>query len=341
MEYLHRNHRDIQQEPLSEDEIVRFISSKEKHRRFQEMIDFTSNGGKRVFWTEDCMPNEERIGVFLHPRFLPMVTHGHPHHEIKYIFRGRAALCINGQSLIMENGDFCFISPMVEHNCSIFDPDTLLINFEIRPEALRTVFQRVFQTRNAISNFYNSSGSAVQVGMPFLLCHTGEDTEIRDLVDLIYAYKGEMVRQGYGELTSEMLVEQMLLLLLERHKAAFSDGQNDLPESQTMFEILNYVRQNLGTVTLLELSQHFNYSESYMSRRIKQNTGFSFSELLRNARLDRAAELLRDTELPVSNIISEVGYAGKAYFYRSFQTKFGMTPIELRKKFRQGPDKER
>ena len=69
-----------------------------------------------------------------------------------------------------------------------------------------------------------------------------------------------------------------------------------------------------------------------MSRFIKRNTGLSFSDLQRNVRLDMAAELLHNTDLPVSAIIAEVGYTGKSNFYRMFQEKFGVTPAEMRKK---------
>lgn len=339
LEYVYQNQLDLKHTSLSEEEISRFLNTEGERSRFQTFVDLVmAHDGERVLRAEDCLDSEERIGVFLHPRFLPSVSHLHPYHEIKYVICGRVALAVNKQSMILEAGDFCFIAPMVEHSTAIFDPTTLLVNIEIRSEALRVVFQRVFQTENPISTFYNVS-SANKERFPILLCRTGEDTEIQDLLKLIYDYKAETVRQGHGELTGEMLVEQLLLLLLDRHSAAFSNGQNNLPQNHIMFEILDFIYQNLKDLTLTELSQHFNYSEAYMSRFIKRNSGLSFSELLLNARLDYAAELLRDTNMPVSAVISEVGYAGKAHFYRVFQTKFGLTPMKLREKFRPGVSK--
>jgi len=336
LEYLHRHQNEAGHPVLSEEELRCFFAS-DTERAYTQFMSFLelihSDGEEYVLETEKCMNRQERIGVFLHPRFLPSVSHKHPHHEIKYILRGKVALSAGGRSFMMEEGDFSFIAPMVEHSCPIFDPDTLLVNIEIRPEALRTVFQQVFQTENPIASFYNVSGMKKKK-IPVLLCRSGADQEVRDLVRMIYDYKAETVRPGQGEIIGEMMVEQLLILLLSRHNGDFSDGWNSIPHSHTMFEVLNFIRQNLKTVTLSSLAGHFNYSESYMSRFIKRNANLTFSDLLQNTRLDRAAELLRDTELPVASVIAEVGYTGKAHFYRIFQEKFGLTPAELRKKFR-------
>ena len=131
------------------------------------------------------------------------------------------------------------------------------------------------------------------------------------------------------------MVEQLLLMLLERHVEDFSDSWKKNTQGQEIYDILDNVNQNAKNLTIVALAQHFNYSESYMSRFIKRNTGLSFSELQRSVRLDMAVKLLHDTDIPVADIISEIGYSGKAHFYRIFQAKFGMTPAEMREKFRQ------
>lgn len=335
LEYLHCHQMPLEELSLTEEGLRRFLESSSPRacKQFLSLVEYALRKDKGyVLRTEECMNREERLGVFLHPRFLPQVLHKHPHHEIKYILKGSMVLSAEGQSFVMNEGDFCFIAPMTEHSGSIFDPETLLVNFEIRPEALRSVFQQVFQTDNPIASFYHLSGGKKKI--PVLFCHSGQDKEVRDLVRMIYDYKAEIVRPGQGEIIGEMMVEQMLLLLLDRHSGNFSDSAKAAPHTQAMYKVMDYMQRKLQTVTLSDISRRFNYSESYMSRFIKLNSGLSFSALLQGIRLDRAAELLRDTDLPVSSVIAEVGYTGKAHFYRIFQEKFGLTPAELRKKFR-------
>jgi len=50
-----------------------------------------------------------------------------------------------------------------------------------------------------------------------------------------------------------------------------------------------------------------------------------------NLRLEAAARLLKETDLPISEIIRDVNFSGECMFYRRFQQKYGMTPTEYRK----------
>ena len=329
LEYLHENQIDPRTTLVPEDLMQRFFLSDTEREIIQHLFH------EKAELSEENLGKGERVCVFLHPRFLPPLYHNHIYHEIKYVFQGSAALSVDGRSVVLDEGDFCFIAPGVKHSCSIFDENTLLVNIGIRSGELRTLFQRIFATENPISAFYNASGSE-KTKIPVMFCRTEDDAELRDLLKVIYDYKAETVRQGYGEQVGEMMVEQMLLLLIQRHGEDFSDGWKTIAHSREVFAILDYINQNARDLTLAGLAQYFNYSEAYMSRFIKRNTGLSFSDLQRNVRLDMAAEMLRDTALPVSSIIAEVGYTGKAHFYRIFQAKFGVTPAELREKFRSG-----
>ena len=53
-------------------------------------------------------------------------------------------------------------------------------------------------------------------------------------------------------------------------------------------------------------------------------------------RLARAAELLVETDLPVSEIISELGYENGSFFRKKFTERYGVTPYNYRKMMRRG-----
>lgn len=328
LEYLHQNDIDPRSAVLPDELMQKFLLSDEEQKNIRLLADIGPE-----LRASDSM-RDERIGVFLHPRFLPPIYHSHTYHEIKYVFQGTVALSVDGRSVVLDEGDFCFITPGTQHCCSVFDSKTLLINIEIRANVLRSVFQNVFATENPVSTFYNAAG-AKKSKVPVMFCRTDGDRELRDLVKVIYDYKAETLREGYGEQVGEMMVEQLLLLLLRRHAEDFSDGWRTIAHSREVFSILDYINKNAGSLSLAELARQFNYSEAYMSRFIKRNTGLSFTDLQRNVRLDMAAELLHRTDLPVGTIITEVGYTGKSNFYRAFQEKFGITPAEMRKNFHQ------
>ena len=60
-------------------------------------------------------------------------------------------------------------------------------------------------------------------------------------------------------------------------------------------------------------------------------TGKPPVEFIRSFRLDRAAFLLQKSDMTVSQIAYEVGFATPHYFSRSFKNKFNLLPSEYRK----------
>ena len=46
--------------------------------------------------------------------------------------------------------------------------------------------------------------------------------------------------------------------------------------------------------------------------------------------MDRARELIFDTDMPIGEIIRAVGYENESYFHREFKSRFGETPLAMR-----------
>ena len=67
-----------------------------------------------------------------------------------------------------------------------------------------------------------------------------------------------------------------------------------------------------------------------MSRVFKQEENITVDSYIENLRLSRALELIDSTELKISDIWSIAGFKNKQQFYRSFNSKFKMTPMERR-----------
>ena len=65
-------------------------------------------------------------------------------------------------------------------------------------------------------------------------------------------------------------------------------------------------------------------------RRIKSLTNFTPMELLKRFRLDAASKLLRESDIPVSDIAEIVGFCSLAHFSRSFKTVYGEMPSKYR-----------
>jgi ABC-type sugar transport system substrate-binding protein/AraC-like DNA-binding protein len=80
-----------------------------------------------------------------------------------------------------------------------------------------------------------------------------------------------------------------------------------------------------------DLAALMNLSRVQLYRKVKAVTGSSPVELLRNARLKRAYQLLLTTEKSVSEVAYAVGFTAPSYFTKCFKEEYGMVPGEVRK----------
>ena len=89
------------------------------------------------------------------------------------------------------------------------------------------------------------------------------------------------------------------------------------------------------SVTLHEAAKHFGYSTSHLSTLIKESTGRTFLQIIRDIKLNQACHALRETSLSNLAICELVGYESPEHFIRTFKKTYGMTPDEYRKKNRE------
>ncbi|GAB1416884.1 hypothetical protein MASR2M117_22900 [Paludibacter sp.] len=71
-----------------------------------------------------------------------------------------------------------------------------------------------------------------------------------------------------------------------------------------------------------------------MYRKIKAITGNTVVELIRSIRLRKAAEMLRETDFSISEILYDNGFTTPSYFSKRFFDMYGMTPKEYREQFK-------
>jgi len=119
------------------------------------------------------------------------------------------------------------------------------------------------------------------------------------------------------------------------------------PEGKSVFHLYRYLYSKLmercaapsirymseyyhQPITVGELARMESYNVTYYTGWFKQQTGFSPSLYLRCIRINRAKELLTDTDLSMMEIAVMVGYSSNSTFTRAFRNITGMTPKAYR-----------
>lgn len=147
-------------------------------------------------------------------------------------------------------------------------------------------------------------------------------------------YVTELFQQEWGQVNEENLrsiaqLEEWSIRLLRRCR---SDVEATM--SHNRLHVINkahaYINANLANdVSLQAIADHIHLHPVYLSRLYKQETGEVLSEYAQRIRLDKAAELLKKSELKIYEVAQQTGYE-HTYFNRVFKRKFGVTPQEYR-----------
>jgi AraC family transcriptional regulator, arabinose operon regulatory protein len=119
--------------------------------------------------------------------------------------------------------------------------------------------------------------------------------------------------------------------LLRRQAASAS--LHAQPSDPRIERILQVIEEN-PFCEVEELASLASLSRSRLSHLFKATTGVSLQTFLSDLRLQRAAELLESTDMPIKEISYQVGYRHAPSFVRAFRNKVGSSPQDYRNRQR-------
>ena len=105
-------------------------------------------------------------------------------------------------------------------------------------------------------------------------------------------------------------------------------------DEKFMQKLYATLQQNIANsdLNLDAFCKELGLSKSNLYRKIKQITGYSPNEFIRNFRLETAAKMLKETDMTITEVYCAVGYNSLAYFSNCFKALYGMSPTEFKNK---------
>lgn len=101
--------------------------------------------------------------------------------------------------------------------------------------------------------------------------------------------------------------------------------------SSQIQQCVDYIDTHLEhKIVAADLARRVGYTEYYLTRKFKEETGMSVSNYVRQAKVNHAKVLLRNTQEPVQEIAEQLGFGTRNYFSHVFQEVTGVTPMEYR-----------
>ena len=106
-----------------------------------------------------------------------------------------------------------------------------------------------------------------------------------------------------------------------------------MKHSDIIMKIIDYVRRNyMRKITLNDISNHVNFSVSYISRIFKDEMGSNLMQFVNKVRVDNAKLLLLNNDIPLIEVAYLCGFEDQTYFNKVFKKVTNISPGKFRDK---------
>lgn len=237
--------------------------------------------------------------------------HYHDHYELYYLLSGQREYLIDNKIINIYPKSIVLIKPGIVHQTFGSQFERLLINFNSK--ALNTVFNQ-----NLVSNILDN--------MPDFIVSTATNEINNFFTELYNAY-------STNNLISSAIYAVQILMFIKENQNNISTI-NPSQDSDLLTQIKFYINQNYKNLnTLEEIAEKFYISKYHLSHLFHKKLETTVINYLNNRKLAAAANLLRTTELPITEIAIESGFNTPAYLFKLFKKANGIAPLKYRKKF--------
>ena len=182
------------------------------------------------------------------------------------------------------------------------------------------------------------------------LCHTIRQSSTIPIILLGGVLNFQMIKQAMAYKINDILItpyttsdllssiNNVYTEIKEQFEEAISDEQltykvNSENYNHVIDQVKTYVNKRLHQqITLKQISKQLHFNYAYLGQKFKSHENISFNEYVLQQRMERAKQLLVNTDLKIYEIAQEVGYTEIDWFYKKFKAHTGLSANEYRKK---------
>lgn len=279
-----------------------------------------------VVLAKKLLESGKLISVRTHTRFVHFPKHSHNYVEVIYMCSGSTHHIINGCDVILEQGELLFLNQNATQEIFPAGKEDIAVNFIILPEFFDYALKLMETEENLLRNFVIDCLRGENESSGFMHFKVAEVLPVQNLVEnLIWTIRNKQQnKRNINQVTMGLLVLQ----LMNHMDKVETDAVNS--QQKLMIQVLEYIEEHYKDGELSELADRLHYDLYWLSKQIKKQTGWTYTELVQSKRLSQAAYLLTYTKLSVMEVGMAVGYDNLSYFHRIFQKKYKLTPRTYR-----------
>lgn len=257
---------------------------------------------------------------------IPVGLHWHEHLQLYYLAEGRASLVCGNNHIDAGPG-----SLIVVNSCEMHSSLKCCSN-DLRYYILRIDLSFLFS--NQVDACQAKYISPLSQGLICFHNFIEDDSQITCCVKkAIEEYDAKRI--GY-ELEVKASVYHLLVLLLRSYIDKIytqEDFDARVDRMKSLSPLFQFIEENYAEkITAHSLAQRANLSLSHFCRIFKQVAGKTVTDYINDSRLTKAVLLLADNNQNITGIALDCGFYDANYFSRIFKKRFGISPMEFRKK---------
>ncbi len=272
--------------------------------------------------------SRQMVSTHMHTRFVDIPIHSHSYLEMMYVCSGSVVHLLDGLTYRLEQGDLILMNRHVKHSIFASGATDIAVNYIISPDFLSYAASR-FQNSPPLKDF--AAQDRLENGKPrFLLFRVRDHASAKNLLE-------NLIRDTFFQSNIPQALLADTLSLVFRYfetepSLLIHSPTEEAEESSLRQKIGDYLETSYRTASLTELAESVGMTPPYVSRRIKELFGVSFSDLVKEKRFSEAERLLLHSDIPVFAIAEAIGYENNSFFHRRFREQYGTSPSRWRKK---------
>lgn len=258
------------------------------------------------------------------------VAHRHNFYEIIFVLYGKIMQQISEIEFEIHENEVLILNQNVMHRERFID-DAIVLFIECSKSAMDEIVMESHLSEETMAFFGENNKEKHE----YIHFKPKKTEAVKILIEQLL---NEQCNNNAGKIWMTFgLMARLLTVLDNKEEYLLNLFSEDLSDNIRIFKNLEeYLEQRKWNIEKGELTKKFHYNENYLSHLVKKITGMSLVNYCIAHKLSHAEYLLCHSELSVNEIINQIGYQNKTYFYRKFKQKYGVSPLQMREDVQKG-----
>lgn len=267
--------------------------------------------------------------------------HSHLHMELIYVAKGSIRVKVGFSNYVLYEGEFAIINPFELHALYSTEEDNHVCILEISTDFYDPIHEEVIfvsayslyedAAGNDFARIYDTIYRLFTLHLSAALSHNNT---------IIFPSGIDSSNAEYEKILLRSLINYFELHFTSEYFLIKGEKESSLRDNALQANRLKIIITYFYThfpqkIQLQDIADMTYVNKYHISHLIKSGTGLTFQEFLQQIRIEKAEVYLLCTEIPVNQIVFELGFSSYRYFNQHFKNMFNMTPAAYRKKYQQ------